>query len=140
MAQLVGSLHVPVDFVLRYAEVVVQYAAGPQGRGLLVLADADPLAHEIAGLLDPGIDVIGLLGVKKAPARKNRNSNHVHAARAGDQVRGHGHFADLELLKFKLAPKSLRRVGIGRDEVDAVGLDRAVHERLDALIEIGNET
>ena len=35
------------DVVLRHAEVVLQDAAGPQGRGLLVLAHADTLARDL---------------------------------------------------------------------------------------------
>jgi hypothetical protein len=51
MAELLGSLHVPVDFELRHAEVMFQNAALPQRRRLLVFADADALADEIARLL-----------------------------------------------------------------------------------------
>ena len=91
------------------------------------------------GLLDAGVDVIGLLGVKETPARKHRQGDHVGAARSRDQVRRHGHFRDLEFLKLELAPKGFRWMRIGRDDFNPVGFDRSVHERLDALIEIGDE-
>ena len=48
VAQFVGAFHVPMDFVLRYAEVVLQNAACPERRGLLIFADADALAVQIA--------------------------------------------------------------------------------------------
>src|SRR4029077_20800120 len=104
MVQLVGSLHVPVDFVLRHAEVVVQYAASPERGGLLVLADADAFAEEVAGLLDAGVDMKGQFAMEKPPARKNRNRNHVHSAGTRDQVGGHGHFRYFEFLELELAP------------------------------------
>src|SRR5438128_5691919 len=107
MAQLVGTLHVPVDFVLRHAEVMVQHAARPERGGLLVLADADALAEEVAGLVDAGVDMKGQVGMEKPAARKNRNRNHVHSAGARDQVGGHGHLRYFEFLELELAPKSL---------------------------------
>src|SRR4029077_229122 len=97
-------------FVLRYAEVVLQNAARPERRGLLIFADADALAVQIAGFLDAGVDMIGLLGVEETPARKNRQSDHVGAARTRDQEGRHGHFRDLKFLKLELAPKGFRRV------------------------------
>src|SRR4029450_6226223 len=98
MAQLVGSLHIPVDFVLRHAEVVVQYAARPERRGLLVLADADPFAEEVAGLLDARVEMKGLVGLEKTAARTNWNRNHIHPAGARDQGGGPGHFRYFDFL------------------------------------------
>ena len=118
---------------------MIEHAARPERRGLLIFADADALADKIAGRFDAGIDVIGLFGMKKTPARKNRQRDHVGAARARDQKRRHRHFRDFEFLKLELAPESFGWMGIGRDDLDAVGLDRAVHQRLDALVIIRHE-
>src|SRR5512135_1446432 len=123
MAQFFGALHVPVDLVLGYAEIVLENAALPQSRGLLVFADADAFVDEILRLGDPRIGMIGELGVKEPPAWKHRQSDHVEAPFAGDQIGRHRHLADFEFLKFQLAPESLGWMRIGWDDLDAFGLD-----------------
>ena len=53
VAQFLSALHVPVDFVLRHAEVVLKYAALPERSSLLVFADADAFADDVARFLIP---------------------------------------------------------------------------------------
>src|SRR5918996_5918575 len=84
--------------------------------------------------------MIGKIGVKKPAARKNRDGDHVDAPGARNEVRGHGHFRHFEFLKLELAPKSLRGLRIGGDQLDAVGCDRAIHEGLYSFVKRGNET
>src|SRR5512141_2987075 len=71
VAQLIGPFHVPVDFVLRYAEVMLQGAAHPERSGLLVFADTNSMAGHVARLLDSRIDMIGKLRMKKAARREH---------------------------------------------------------------------
>src|SRR5687768_4759713 len=140
VAQLFSAFHVPVDLVLRNAEIVLEYAALPERGRLLILADADAFTDEIAWLFDAGVYVVRNLGMEKAPARKHRQGDHVEAAFARDQVGRHRHFPDVEFLKFELAPEGLRRMRIGRHDLDALGLDGSVHQWIDPLVERGNET
>src|SRR5687767_2049829 len=86
MAQLVGALHVPVDFVLGHTEVMVQNAARPESGGLLVLAAADGHVDNVAWFLDRGVGMVRLLGMKETPARKHRQGDHIDAARPRDQI------------------------------------------------------
>src|SRR5262245_34564114 len=48
------SLHVPVHFIRPNAELMLQSAAGPDRRRLLVVPGADPLSSQIAWLLNSG--------------------------------------------------------------------------------------
>src|SRR5262249_3099681 len=84
VAQFLGALHVPVDFILRHAEIVFENAARPERGSLLIFTDADALADDIARFFDARVNVVGLLGMKKTPARKNRQRNHVGATRTRD--------------------------------------------------------
>jgi hypothetical protein len=52
VAHLLAPLHVPVNLVLRHAEVMFENAAQPQRRGLLILGHAQTFAHEVLRFLD----------------------------------------------------------------------------------------
>jgi hypothetical protein len=65
----------------------------------------DAFANEVAGLLNTGVYVVGKLGMEQSPAGKNRQSDHVEPAFTSDEIRGHRHFTDFELLKLKLPPE-----------------------------------
>ena len=64
VAHLLTSFHVPMNFVLRHAEVVLQYAADPKRSGLLIFGDAEPFPREVLRLADSRIDMVGKLGMK----------------------------------------------------------------------------
>ncbi len=77
MTHLLASLHIPVDLVLRHAEVMLENAAYPQRRRLLILRHAQPLAGQVFRFRDPRVDVVRKLGLKKSAAGKNRQRDHV---------------------------------------------------------------
>jgi len=139
VTQFLGSLHVPVDFVLRHAEVMFENAALPERRGLLIFGDGQPLAGEITGLCHARSGVVRYLSVKQPPARKDRQGDHVKAAFAGDQIRRHRHLTDVELLKLELPPKSFRWMGVGRHDLDPFRLNDAFHQWIDPFIECRDE-
>jgi hypothetical protein len=139
MAQFFCPFHKPVQFVLRHAEIVFENTTLPERGGLLVLTDTDPFADEVFRFLDAGIDVIRDLGVKQSTARKYRQRDHVKAALTGNQIGRHRHLAYFELLKLELAPKSLGRMGIRRNQFESLRLDYPFHKRIDSFIECGDE-
>ena len=59
----------------------------------------------------------------------------VVARRHGLDERGERHLRDVELGELELAPEHLGRVQGRSDEIDAVGLDRAVENRCGARID-----
>ncbi len=140
MAHLLAAFHVPVNFILRDAEIMLKDAAEPEGGGLLVLCDAEFLAGEIFGFGYAGIEVIRQLGLKQPAARKNRDRDHVRALRLGDQIGRHRHLRHFKLAELELSPKSLGGMGVRRDQLDSLRLDGPVHQRFDALVERGDKS
>src|SRR5574341_1562161 len=72
VAQLLASLHVPIDLVLRHAEIMLQNTSHPEGSGLLVFADADALARHVARLSNTRIDMVRELRMHESSGRKHR--------------------------------------------------------------------
>ena len=59
-------------------------AALPQRRGLLIFADANPLADDILRLLDAGVGIVREFGVEESTARKDRQGDQIEAALTGN--------------------------------------------------------
>src|ERR1044071_8080936 len=135
VAHFFAALHVPMNFVLRYTEVVFENAANPERGGWLVFGDAEAFAGAIFGFRDAGVEMIGKLGLKQTSAREHRQRDHVGALGFGDQEGRHRHLRHFELAEFQLAPESFRGMRIGWNNLDAFRFDRAVHQRLDTLVE-----
>ena len=117
------------------AELMLQRAARPERRGLLIFRHADAAALEIRGRLDAGIAPHHDLGVKEFPRGEDRHADPAIVA-AGDRhhQRGQRHLGDVEIAETQLPPEHFRRMQDGRDEVDPVGLDGAVEDRPGARI------
>ena len=74
-------------------------------------------------------------GVKKPPRGEDRQADKPRvAARGHDQKRRARHFRHGEFGEMQLPPEQFGRVQHGRDEIDAVRLDRAVEDRPGARI------
>src|SRR6266540_1061938 len=140
MTQFLAPLHIPVDLVLRHAEIMLQDTAHPKRRRLLVLSDPDALPDDISGLLDAGINVVGKLSMHEAARWKDRNRDHVHALRLRDQIGRERHLGNFELLKLELAPERLRRIGISCNQLGAFDRHSSINNWFDSLIGPGYET
>src|SRR4029434_9138246 len=117
-----------------------QYPTYPERGGLLILRHAQFFSGKILRLRDARIDVVGELGLKQAPARKDRQRDHVGALGLRDQKRRHRHLGDVKFSELELAPEGLGRMGVGGDQFDSLSLYRSVHQRLDTLVERGDKT
>jgi hypothetical protein len=123
MAVRGGPLHPPFHVLRSDAPLVLQRAARPQRRGLLILRHADALALEVGGRLDAGV----------APHHRQPDEA-VVAVRQRHHQRRHRHLADVEVAELELAPEDLRRMRRRDHEVDAVDRDAAVDDRPGARI------
>jgi hypothetical protein len=119
---------------------MLQNTPHPEGSGLLVFADADSLARHVARLAYSRIDMVRELRVHESAGRKHRYRHHIHSPGLSDEIGRKGHLRNLKLLEFELAPESLRRIRIGRNQLHAFRLNTPVHERLDSFVECGDET
>ena len=126
----------PVFHVLRHdAEFMLQHAARPQRRGLLILRHANPLALEVGGLFDAGFAADQDGGVVKSPRRENRHADEpVVASRRRDQEGRNRHLGRAEFGEAELPPEQFGRMQNGRNEVDAVRLHPAVEDRPGARV------
>src|SRR5438270_3096074 len=102
MAVTRHPLHPELHFGRRHAELVLQDAARPQRRGLLIFRYPDPAALEIGGLLDAAIAPHHDVDMKETPRREYRKPDPaIIVAGARHHQRGERHFGDIEIRKTK---------------------------------------
>ena len=104
VAELLATLHEPVDVVLGDAEVVFEHAAQPDGGGHLVLGDAHALTLQVSGNANAGVGVVAELSMHEATGREYRQRHGVVPPGPGDDVRGDGQGGDVELVESELTP------------------------------------
>src|SRR5581483_2809729 len=125
----------PGDAVERQAVVVHQHALHHEGERVLVGADAEAPPAEIGGLVKSraGADEAELVA-EHAPAEKRDRLEPIDAVAARGEIRAHRELARVVLavvVEALVADAALDRDEV---EVDALGLDRAVAQRLEIIV------
>ena len=106
----------PVHFLELHAVLVLQDATLPDGRGHLVLGDADPLACKVAGFLDAGAGMDVDPGMPEGAGGEHGNRHEPRGSLVlRHQVGPHGHLGGVEILVAQHAPEGFlhaeRQVG-----------------------------
>ena len=132
---VLAALDHPGALPVRHAVIFLENAAHPDVGGGLEIGAADPFADQVLRRADAGIGVDEDKAVAKAPVQKHRNGGERLAAVARHEIAADIDLADVELGLARHAPMALARAHAGEhDELDAVGLDRAVGERAHDLV------
>src|SRR5258706_11492138 len=129
------ALHPPLHVARFHAELMLEGAARPERRGLLVLGHTDALAVEIGRLLDLRRAPHQDLGVEQL-ARGEHRDPHEALIPCGERhhQRRHRHLGEVEVAELELAPEQFRWKYLAGQQVDAIGLDAAVEDRPGARV------
>ena len=135
MAALGRPLHPEFQIAVAHAELVLQDAARPQRRGLLVFGDADALPFQVRRRLDMRVAAHEDAGMEEASRGEDRDADPAIVAPAvGHEQRGDRHLRHVELGEMELAPEHLRGSQHRDGQVDGVRHDAAVEHRPGARI------
>src|SRR5215470_5535124 len=109
---------------------MLQDAAPPDRRGLLIFRHAHALAAQIGGRRDAGVGADQDAGMEELARRKHRQRDPRRLSPRGrDDQRRHRHFRDVELAEAQLAPEHLGRMHGGGKEAQAFRLHAPVDQR-----------
>ncbi len=130
MAVVVVALH-PEFHVARMDVVfVLQIAARPKRRRLLVFRHPHLLADQVLGHLYAAVLAYQHADIEHPARGEDRQADPARvAAGDGDQHSRHRHLRQVEIGEAQLAPKQLRRVDLRIDQGNSIGLDLALDER-----------
>ena len=135
VAEFGRALHEEFHVLRADAPFVLKRAARPQRAGLLIFGDADALAFQVFGLLDPRILAHQNMRVEEAPRGENRQRQKaVVALRHGDDEGGERHFRHVEICVAQLPPEQFGGADDAGREVQPFCGDAAVEHGAGARV------